>query len=73
MTVWRALRRIWRKRFRKTAAAGGMIEFDVVAIPAMQKRLEKSMGKTIDGEMLLKKDSHPQSLVPLGAAASTRC
>lgn len=34
------------------------IESDVVAIPAMQKRLEKEYGQTIDGEMLLKKDSH---------------
>ncbi len=36
MTVWRALRRISGERFRKTAAAGGIIESDVVAIPAMQ-------------------------------------
>ncbi len=62
------------KAFPQTAAAGGMIESDVVAIPAMQKRLEKEYGQTIDGEMLLKKDSHWQSLVPLKrAAASTRC
>lgn len=46
------------KAFPQTAAAGGMIESDVVAIPAMQKRLEKEYGQTIDGEMLLKKDSH---------------
>ncbi len=43
------------KAFPQTAAAGGMIESDVVAIPAMQKRLEKEYGQTIDGEMLLKK------------------
>lgn len=58
MTVWRALRRYLAKAFPQTAAAGGMIESDVVAIPAMQKRLEKEYGQTIDGEMLLKKDSH---------------
>ncbi|SUH06213.1 D-serine dehydratase [Salmonella enterica subsp. enterica] len=58
MTVWRALRRIWRKRFRKPLPLAAWIESDVVAIPAMQKRLEKEYGQTIDGEMLLKKDSH---------------
>lgn len=62
------------KAFPQTAAAGGMIESDVVAIPAMQKRLEKEYGQTIDGEMLLKKTATWQSLVPLKrAAASTRC
>lgn len=46
------------KAFPETAAAGGMIESDVVAIPAMQKRLEKEYGLRIGGELLLKKDSH---------------
>lgn len=31
--------------FPQTAAAGGMIESDVVAIPAMQNGWKKSMGK----------------------------
>lgn len=46
------------KAFPETAVTGGMIESEIVAIPAMQKRLEKQFGQTISGEMLLKKDSH---------------
>ena len=46
------------KAFPETAATGGMIESDVVAIPLMQKRLEQEYGQRISGEMLLKKDSH---------------
>jgi len=44
--------------FPETAAAGGIIESDVVAIPAMQARLEQAYGQKIAGTLLLKKDSH---------------
>jgi len=46
------------KAFPETAATGGVIESDVVAIPLMQKRLEKEYGQHISGDLLLKKDSH---------------
>ena len=46
------------KAFPETAANGGIIESDVVAIPAMQQRLEKQFAQKISGELLLKKDSH---------------
>ena len=46
------------KAFPETTATGGMIESDVVPIPAMQKRLEQVYGQRICGEVLLKKDSH---------------
>ena len=46
------------KAFPETAATGGIIESDVIAIPLMQKRLEQEYGQRISGEMLLKKDSH---------------
>jgi D-serine ammonia-lyase len=46
------------KAFPETAAAGGIIESELVAIPAMRARLEKASGKSIPGTLLLKKDSH---------------
>jgi len=46
------------KAFPETAATGGIIESDIAAIPAMQKRLEAEFGQAIRGELLLKKDSH---------------
>ena len=46
------------KAFPETAATGGIIESDLVAIPAMQARLEKESGKSVPGTLLLKKDSH---------------
>lgn len=45
------------KAFPETAAAG-IIESELVAIPAMQKRLEKEYQQPIAGQLLLKKDSH---------------
>ncbi|MCW2096824.1 UNVERIFIED_ORG: D-serine dehydratase [Enterobacter sp. BIGb0239] len=46
------------KAFPETTAKNGIIESDVVAIPAMQQRLAKEFATPINGTLLLKKDSH---------------
>jgi len=46
------------KAFPETAANHGIIESPLVALQAMQSRLEKETGMTIPGTLLLKKDSH---------------
>ncbi len=44
--------------FPETAVTHGVIESELVAIPAMQQRLEQQFGQRIFGQLLLKKDSH---------------
>ncbi|MEX0495157.1 D-serine ammonia-lyase [Raoultella terrigena] len=44
--------------FPETAATGGIIESELVAIPAMKARLEQEFSQPVTGELLLKKDSH---------------
>lgn len=46
------------KAFPETAASGGIIESELVAIPAMKRRLEQEFDREIPGTLLLKKDSH---------------
>ncbi len=46
------------KAFPETAATNGIIESELVAIPAMHKRLETAFDITLPGTLLLKKDSH---------------
>lgn len=46
------------KAFPETASTGGVIESELVAIPAMKAVLEQDYGKSIAGDLLLKKDSH---------------
>ncbi|HEY3590969.1 MAG TPA: D-serine ammonia-lyase, partial [Buttiauxella sp.] len=46
------------KAFPETAANNGIIESELVAIPAMKKRLETEHKQPIFGQLLLKKDSH---------------
>nr|WP_318383645.1 D-serine ammonia-lyase [uncultured Enterobacter sp.] len=44
--------------FPDTAASHGVIESELVAIPAMQQRLEAQFAKPVYGKLWLKKDSH---------------
>lgn len=44
--------------FPETAATSGIIESELVAIPAMKARLEQEFAQPVAGELLLKKDSH---------------
>ena len=44
--------------FPETAASNGIIESDVLPIPAMQKVLEQDEGFTLSGRLWLKQDSH---------------
>ena len=44
--------------FPETAATGGIIESELVAIPVMKAWLEKTFSQPISGDLLLKKDSH---------------
>ncbi|AKH65488.1 MULTISPECIES: D-serine ammonia-lyase [Photorhabdus] len=46
------------KAFPEIEATHGIIESEIVAIPAMQKTLEQHYGVDIAGKVLLKKDSH---------------
>ncbi|MFI8416351.1 D-serine ammonia-lyase [Serratia sp. NPDC078593] len=47
-----------RRAFPETRAADGMIESELVAIPAMQQALNAHYGQDVTGRLWLKKDSH---------------
>ncbi|WP_025563714.1 D-serine ammonia-lyase [Psychromonas sp. SP041] len=44
--------------FPETAASNGIIESDVIYIPKMKAKLEQEYGAIIQGQLMLKKDSH---------------
>ena len=44
--------------FPETAESGGIIESELVAIPAMQRALDAAAGRPLPGTLWLKKDSH---------------
>jgi D-serine dehydratase len=68
------LRAVSGESLPETAATGGIIESELVAIPAMQARLEKESGKSIPGTLLLKKTAICRFPARLKrAAASMRC
>ncbi|WP_298942134.1 D-serine ammonia-lyase [uncultured Psychromonas sp.] len=46
------------KVFPETAATNGIIESDVVSIPKMKAKLEQEYDTIIQGQLMLKKDSH---------------
>ncbi len=48
----------FKKVFPETAENGGMIESPLQVIPAMKEVLEKKYGEKINGELLIKLDSH---------------
>ena len=52
---WTALLKL---AFPETAGAGGIIESDMVRIPAMQRSLERDEGVPLRGQLWLKKDNH---------------
>lgn len=54
MRAYLVLHPIWQKHFLKLLPLG-IIESELVAIPAMQKRLEKEYQQPISGQLLLKK------------------
>lgn len=55
--------------FPETAASGGIIESEVVAIPAMKRSLEQKFGQPISGDLLLKKTATCRFRVPLRRVA----